>query len=222
MAVRSNIKSIVNGNNTFTTSFNYLKGTENYTTNYVESMKMLDGTVYHYTYDAAGNITSVTENEESEPFVTYEYDNLNQLVRENNKDLNKTYVMTYDGAGNILSKNEYVYTTGTPENPVSTMSPTYSTGDWKDLMTGVNGHTITYDAIGNPLTYYNGMTFTWQDGRKLSSAVLDENRNIDLEYNQEGVLVKKTLVDVSGVTEITEYFYASGVLQAMKTLGFLE
>ena len=27
----------------------------------------------------------------------------------------------------------------------------------------------TYDNAGNPLTYLNGMAFTWKDGRKLSS-----------------------------------------------------
>lgn len=56
------------------------------------------------------------------------------------------------------------------------MSPTYSTGDWKDLMTSLNGATVIYDTIGNPLIYYNGMAFTWQDGRKLSRVVIDENR----------------------------------------------
>ena len=180
-------KSIVTGNQTFTSSYNYLKGGDNYTTNLVESMTMLDGTVYHYTYDEAGNITSVTKNDEIEPFATYEYDSLNQLTRENRKDLNKTWVMTYDKAGNILSKNEYIYTIGTPEEPVATMAPAYSTGDWKDLMTGLDGRTISYDVIGNPLAYYNGMSFAWKDGRKLSHVVIDEYRTIDLEYDADGL-----------------------------------
>ena len=34
-------------------------------------------------------------------------------------------------------------------------------GCWKDLMTSYNGQSITYDEIGNPLTYRDGMTMTW-------------------------------------------------------------
>ena len=41
---------------------------------------MLDGNTLRYTYDEAGNITSVTKNNDSVPYATYEYDELNQLV----------------------------------------------------------------------------------------------------------------------------------------------
>ena len=41
---------------------------------------------------------------------------------------------------------------------------------WRDLLTAYNGQTITYDAIGNPLTYRDGMSFTWQNGRQLATA----------------------------------------------------
>ena len=43
-----------------------------------------------------------------------------------------------------------------------------------DQLTNYNGTTITYDVIGNPLSYYNGSsyTFTWQNGRELASTVL--------------------------------------------------
>ena len=35
-------------------------------------------------------------------------------------------------------------------------------------MTSYNGQSITYDEIGNPLTYRDGMTMTWT-GRQLTS-----------------------------------------------------
>ena len=70
--------------------------------------------------------------------------------------------------GNILNKKEYAYTTGTLGTPTDTIVYTYDSV-WKDkLLSYDGGATITYDAIGNPLTY-NGYTFTWppssNDGR---------------------------------------------------------
>ena len=38
----------------------------------------------------------------------------------------------------------------------------YAESGWKDLMTVYDGDSITYDAIGNPLTYRDGMTMTWE------------------------------------------------------------
>lgn len=45
--------------------------------------------------------------------------------------------------------------------------------DWNDRLIGYNGVDITYDAMGNPLSYYNGSsyTFTWTQGRRLATAV---------------------------------------------------
>ena len=44
---------------------------------------------------------------------TYAYDSFDQLVRENNQAAGKTWTYAYDDGGNILSKTEYAYTTGT-------------------------------------------------------------------------------------------------------------
>jgi hypothetical protein len=33
-----------------------------------------------------------------------------------------------------------------------------------------DGTNITYDAIGNPLGYIGGLSFTWQNGRELATA----------------------------------------------------
>ena len=51
----------------------------------------------------------------------YEYDSMNQLVRENlyygeNNSANSTYTYSYDSYGNILGKNRYAYTTGSIAN----------------------------------------------------------------------------------------------------------
>ena len=44
---------------------------------------------------------------------TYAYDSFDQLVRENNQAAGKTWTYAYDDGGNIQSKTEYAYTTGT-------------------------------------------------------------------------------------------------------------
>ncbi|MGM9680919.1 MAG: RHS repeat-associated core domain-containing protein, partial [Eubacteriales bacterium] len=76
---------------------------------------------------------------------------------------------------------------------------TYGNANWGDLLTAYRGTTITYDSIGNPLSYYNGSgyTFTWT-GRRLTSAVHGSN-TITYTYNDEGIRTSKT---VSGVEHI--------------------
>ena len=53
--------------------------------------------------DANGNITSATENKKK---VSYVYDGLNRLVRENNELLNKTITNYYDEGGNLREERE--------------------------------------------------------------------------------------------------------------------
>ena len=40
----------------------------------------------------------------------YQYDELNQLIRENNGVLNETILYTYDAGGNMTSRTTYDYT----------------------------------------------------------------------------------------------------------------
>ncbi len=55
------------------------------------------GTELSYTYDAAGNITTIVENGTER--VRYRYDELNQLVREDSAVQNKSIEYVYDGGG---------------------------------------------------------------------------------------------------------------------------
>ena len=57
----------------------------------------------------------------------------------------------------------------------------------------------TYDAIGNPLTYFNGInyTFTWKNGRQLST--VSGGANLSFEYNGEGIRTGKTANGVEHV-----------------------
>lgn len=73
---------------------------------------------------------------------------------------------------------------------------------WKDKLKSYNGKLITYDAIGNPLTY-DGYTYSWEEGRKLKS-IIGNGQNISYKYNDVGIRTEK---NVDGV--ITKY-YLSG------------
>ncbi|MBQ7128786.1 MAG: hypothetical protein IJO19_02220, partial [Clostridia bacterium] len=150
----------------------------NYTTDQIKSVKTTVGNgtpeITRYTYDNNGNITGIYSkigNGDETTVVTYEYDELNQLVEENNKSF------TYDNSGNILTAGNNTYS--------------YSTGEWKDELTSFNNQSITYDDNGNP-TAYLGATLTWKNGRQLAS-YSKGNTNVTYKYNEEGLRTEKNV-----------------------------
>lgn len=154
-----------------------------------------DGKILEYDYDEIGNIVSVTENGELK--LSYEYDSLGQLVRENNLYAGKSYTYTYDNAGNILESKEYAYSTEGLTEVESVKTYEYNDNGWRDLLTSFNGQAITYDEIGNPLTYRDGMIFSWA-GRQLCTVNIGEDV-ISYTYNSNGIRTSKT---VNGITTI--------------------
>ena len=68
------------------------------------------------------------------------------------------------------------------------------------MLTAYNGKTITYDEIGNPLTYYNGTKFTWTMGRRLASATRPGSTKVNYTYNADGLLTSKKKGSI-------EYYY---------------
>lgn len=122
---------------------------------------------YDYSYDANGNITEIKQN--GKVINKYTYDSLNELKEEYDY-VNKFYInYSYDGAGNLQNKYEqvldpnYGYPTGTQHGNTYE----YTDTSWKDKLTKVNGSNISYDANGNPLSYRDGMSFEWENGRIL-------------------------------------------------------
>jgi len=73
--------------------------------------------------------------------------------------------------------------------------------NWGDKLTRYNGETITYDEIGNPLSYRDGMEMTWLNGRKLTT-LQSGNDSISYKYDSNGVRTSKT---VNGVEYTYEY-----------------
>ena len=53
-----------------------------------------------------------------------------------------------------------------------------------------NGQTITYDGIGNPLSY-RGWTMSWQGGRRLAS-MTGSSKSLSFDYGESGLRLSKT------------------------------
>ena len=155
---------------------------------------------FDYTYDAAGNIQTVTTGGTNVPAAaaskTYTYDAQGQLATETDGSVSCAYA--YDTVGNIRS----VTTDGAVIKSFG-----YTNPSWPDLLTSVTvggttkdilyeGQTQTSDvpSSGNPVTYYNGKdyTFTWTKGRQLASATVD-GKQISYTYDMSGVRTSKTV-----------------------------
>lgn len=194
-------KSTITSGGTNTTSFSYLTSgsatsslVSQYTSTIIKDEIVKYNKTFNYVYDDANmNITEVRD-ANNNLLYKYTYDELDRLVREDNNELGKTFVYTYDDNGNILSEKIYTYTLG----DISVVTPTqnyeysYDNENWKDQLTGYKGNTITYDEVGNPLSYWNGMNFTWENINNLSN-ISWNGKNISYEYNDEGIRTSKTV-----------------------------
>ena len=140
------------------------------TTQLVSRIVLSGGRTFSYEYDAEERITKVTDSVDGT--TEYTYDALGQLLTETKNGI-MINTMAYDNYGNIVKKNGKAYT--------------YGDTTWKDLLTGFDGKTITYDAQGNP-TSYLGHTLTWEKGRQLKKF-----DNIEYTYNANGIRTSKTV-----------------------------
>jgi RHS repeat-associated protein len=188
---RINTSVISTGSATWTVGYSYHAGVDGSTTARVASITN-NGSAVSYTYDQNGNIETITDGTK---FTKYYYNELNEVIREDNGYLNKSITYTYDAGGNILNKKEYAYATGTLGTVLSTIVYTYGDTNWKDKLTAYNGKSITYDAIGNPLSY-DGWTYTWENGRQLKS-LSNASTSLSFKYNSDGIRTEK---NVNGVT----------------------
>ena len=111
---------------------------------------------------------------------------------------------TFDnGDASDLSGNGYngiihgkpTFTLTAPSGATNTVNYTYGDANWKDKLTNFNGKAITYDAIGNPLTY-DGYSYSWEWGRQLASMTGNGN-TISYKYNDSGIRTQKTVNDIT-------------------------
>ena len=171
--------------------YSYLAGAASGSTTGLVSAKnnLIEGKAaeqYRYSYDAAGSISQVQELV-SGAKTTYTYDVQGQLLTAENSDGRKEQY-AYDTYGNLRSF----------DNGITQHTYTYGDGDWKDLLTALDGHALTYDAIGNPTGYYNGAAYgmTWAEGRRLGSVTVG-GKSFTYTYDRSGIRSGKTSSDGS-------------------------
>ena len=181
------------------TTYTYFasKRGSDYTTTKLKS-ETINGEKYEYKYDARSNITDVTKDGVLQ--YHYGYDMMNQLVSVDDKLNGKVYNYTYDAGGNLISE------TVTDSNGTTSNAYEYNNSNWGDVLTSYNGQSITYDEIGNPLTYRDGMSMTWKNGRQLAT-LTNGDTSISYGYDSDSVRTTKT---VNGVKYT--YAYLNGQL----------
>ena len=167
---------------------------------------------YKYEYDANGNITQVKEKKNGtyKTVQAFRYDSLNQLEDANDYFQDVYFYYTYDGSGNIeqVCKRNLApvgkYPIGSPEyNEYE-----YADSDWKDKLTSYDGDSITYDNIGNPMSYRDGMIMQWQNGRELAS-ITKNTISYSFKYNLDGLRTQKIKKQGNTVLETVSYNYDS-------------
>ena len=150
----------------------------------------------NYTYDSVGNISKIQSGTQT---AEYAYDDQNQLTQEILPSQTSDY--GYDTYGNIRSK-----TVTDSQGETETYTFTYGNENWLDQLTEVsytnkNGTNttlrLTYDAIGNPTSYFNGKSnweIKWQYGRDLAE-IKNKSTCITSEYtyNENGIRESKTV-----------------------------
>ena len=197
----------INGSNTNSTTNLVRKLTQQYSNNELVN--------YQYIYNDNGDVTQVYEN--GIKVAVYTYDELNQLTwyADKNTELYKYFL--YDNSGNITKVKEYRLS-GTgwyPNGLIAENTYTYGDTNWKDKLTTYNNYAIIYDENGNPLSYRDGMSFTWVNGRILDTVTVG-NSTLVMKYDCNRMRTQKGN---------TKYYYDSsnnliGMVNGSNTLLF--
>ena len=176
-------------------TYTYVQGIKEGTTTALVGTITENGKETAYTYDGRGNIleicTKALDTGKVTDHMLYTYNGMNQVIREEDAVRGTTYTYTYDLGGNLLENKKYYLVNGVEELR-GTDTYTYSSG-WKDQLTSFNGKAITYDAMGNPLSYM-GMSLTWEKGRQLKT--LKKSGTLSqYVYDNDGRRIQKTVGD---------------------------
>ena len=161
-----------------------------------------------YTYDKAGNITTISEN--GVIIARYVYDGLNRLISENNSQLNQKIKYEYDHAGNIVCKSvngkKYKYS--------------YPISGWRDKLLSFTyddrAEECEYDTIGNP-TKYRNRNLVWQ-GRRLISYSKD-GKQATYTYDANSVRTSKSVTENGVERTSSKYIYDGNTLVAEQRNG---
>ena len=191
------------------TYYTYASGGETGSTSNRVAQVQTDWGTFKFDYDANGNITHIKDYSNAVQN-RYEYDAKGQLVREDNRALDWSKEYVYDAFGNFLAQRTYAFTLSTLGSQTSANTYAYGNAQWPDQLTAYNGQTLTYDAMGNPLTYRDGMTMTWDNGRHLKT-LTKGGTTTSYTYDSTGIRQSKTV----GGTK-TQYYYHNDQLHGWK------
>ena len=195
-------------------TYTYVQGIKEGTTTALVGTITENGKETAYTYDGRGNILEICTKELDTGKVTdhmlYTYTGMNQVIREEDAVRGRTFTYAYDLGGNLLENKKYYLVNGVEELR-GTDTYTYNS-DWKDQLTSFNGKAITYDAMGNPLSYM-GMSLTWEKGRQLKT--LKKSGTLSqYVYDNDGRRIQKTVGD-----KVTRFYLDGDKIIAQKEEG---
>ena len=178
---------------------NYFQLNDGRTSNQISSMQYaFNNQTDSFSYDKVGNILSVTNGNN---VITYEYDNVYQLVKESHSQDDYYIQYSYDLGGNITSATKKKISDDT-----TLESHTYEYDpDITFKLTKYNNVSITYDNFLNPLSL-NGATLTYYRGNKLRTYTKN-NTTHTYYYSSAGLRTYK-----SSISQNVRYFYESNRL----------
>lgn len=162
---------------------------------YLVSSKTMNSNKYSYKYNNMGKITHIYYNDVLQ--YTYNYDEYEQLISENDYIRNYTIRYSYDFYGNII---DVLICNMDTFDVIRRFKYEYNNYDLPDLLTKYDGEVITYDEIGNPITIGNEVRLNWINGRQLKSYI-DNDKTINYKYDRSGTRISKKVNN-----KITNYY----------------
>ena len=164
----------------------------------------INGENFDYYYTEKGLLKEIRKN--NIPIARYLYNNLDELVREDSKEIDKSFVYCYDQGGNIIETKEYPLSfDDTLENEIQNDKYQYKES-WRDQLTSYNESKILYDLNGNITKNWNGNKLSWYKGDRLKKIITD-NDKMEFSYDISGKRIKKRVNE-----ETIKYFYVGDKL----------
>lgn len=168
--------------------------------------------LWKYVYDEQGLLKELWKDEDLS--CRYEYNNMNELIREDSLLTGKTIRYHYDGGGNLQKTVSYPLNVEQKTENLAggTVESRYRYDqEFPDRLVSFQEKNITYDKMGNPLAYWNGYRFSWTQGQRLES-IGDGDSKYEYSYDMEGYRMSKV---VDGVK--TCFSYQNGTLVMEKS-----
>ena len=167
-----------------------------------------NGDIYYYKYDKKDNVNFIFHNNLLE--IKYEYDDFNQLIREDNYLEGITTRYKYDNSGNVLTKK--IYNLNSYEL-IDLMKFDYQISNNPDILTSIGNESIMYDSCFNPVSIGNNISLVWKNKNQLSEYCdISKNITINYLYDKDGFRTEKNINNIQ-----TNYYWCNGQLIIEKT-----